>query len=281
MQKLFIRIGTIAVALLFTGCAGTQVISYRTVVPIAIDGQATDWQKHTDLRIAELSAGITAKHDADNLYLLLTFSDKHSIRSLVRQGFTLWLDPAGEKNKDHGVHFSPIRDRSAGAEVPGRMPPRVRGGEPDTLPIRCYTTVIHYSESSDGSEAVVPPIITFGKTDSADICEIAIPLGSLSTANSSETSPAIQQLSLGFSPDDRPESDAKGPGNRGGPPGKGGGRERGGDGMPPGGGPGGGGGQGRGMPRGDNGPPGVEGRRPNQLEEFWVKVILSPNETEN
>jgi hypothetical protein len=98
---------------------------------IAIDGDNGDWPG--PLRAVEENRPILAgaANDGQFLYLVLSTSDVAVRRQILRQGLTVWFDPAGGDKKHFGIKFpvgvmtedSPSRRRGGVPSDPGSADP--------------------------------------------------------------------------------------------------------------------------------------------------------------
>lgn len=95
------------VAAVLTGCKtfNTYTAESRPVSrPIVIDGKTDDWQG--DLYVVpgeRLSIGFL--NDRENLYVCVLTSDSSIRFQILAQGFTVWFDPNGGKEKVFGIKY--------------------------------------------------------------------------------------------------------------------------------------------------------------------------------
>jgi len=108
-----------AVLAAFAGCKtfNTYSAESRPVGrPITVDGKTDDWQG--DLYVVpneRLSVGFL--NDQEHLYICLLSSDSTIRSQIMGQGFTVWFDPNGGKEKAFGIRY-PLGS-------PGAQPPRI------------------------------------------------------------------------------------------------------------------------------------------------------------
>src|SRR3954463_1904701 len=84
---------------------------------IAVDGKYDDWYGHLDPFEASPVA-VQFLNDGEYLYMRMTASSTAERMQIVRQGFTVWFDPAGGTRKHFGVRY-PIVEHGSG---PGSEP---------------------------------------------------------------------------------------------------------------------------------------------------------------
>jgi hypothetical protein len=109
--RLILPAAGLALALIFivglTGCKtfNTYTAESRPVSkPIVVDGKSDDWQG--DLYVVpgeRLSVGFL--NDRDNLYVCLLTSDTFIKFQIMAQGFIVWFDPKGGKEKAFGIKY--------------------------------------------------------------------------------------------------------------------------------------------------------------------------------
>ena len=93
----------LAIALL-AGCSKRIDSQWRGERHIEIDGADTEWEG-ARVYIEGARAGIGLLNDAQDLYLCLVLTDPGTQLQVMRQGFTVWFDPKGKKNKTFGIRF--------------------------------------------------------------------------------------------------------------------------------------------------------------------------------
>ncbi|MDD2773370.1 MAG: hypothetical protein PHP45_06700, partial [Elusimicrobiales bacterium] len=218
-----------AVALL-SGCAGPQVYSRWPARPIAIDGVARDWMPDSNAEDSGFEFAVA--NDDKNLYIYVspkTESSKTLLASAFEQNFTVWIDPAGQKNKNTGFRLVSPESASKGrrnAPRPGNseMPPSFgAGGQPresaETAPdgwrgdfnekrgggrrdgVRVSTGSIKLMGFSEEDNSLLPAErrveVSIGNVRNRGVLEARIPLGLLGAQLPGE-------LSLGFEADALP-----------------------------------------------------------------------------
>lgn len=105
---------------------------------IVVDGRFDDW--HGSLQPFEAApVAVQFLNDGEFLYMRLTASASSERRQILRQGFTVWFDPAGGTKKHFGVRY-PVVERGRGPDEEGRggfgnrRGGGDRGGDPGTVP---------------------------------------------------------------------------------------------------------------------------------------------------
>ena len=94
-------------------CDDPEISSEWANSPIAIDGKGDDWNELSLWYFDDEGISLGVANRADNLYFLLETIDPRLGMSLKRRGFTIWLDPSGEKLKSFGLRILG-QDTSAG-----------------------------------------------------------------------------------------------------------------------------------------------------------------------
>jgi len=112
--------------LLHIGCSTLELKSEWRDREITIDGNNTDWLGAMYyFEGNNISVGIL--NDANSIYICMIAEDRLMRTQVMRQGFTIWFDPNGGKEKTFGVKF-PIGMQ--GLESQG-IPMDLREGERD------------------------------------------------------------------------------------------------------------------------------------------------------
>jgi hypothetical protein len=88
----------------FCGCKNPEVTSLWLDRAIVIDGSDAEWE-NSKLYIEEANLSLGLFNDADNLYLCLVTAERRTQRRIMGQGFTVWFDAKGGKDKSFGIHF--------------------------------------------------------------------------------------------------------------------------------------------------------------------------------
>ncbi len=81
---------------------------------ITIDGRYDDWYGNLD-PFGNVAVAVQFLNDGDFLYMRLTATDAGARMQILRQGLTVWFDPAGGTKKRFGVRF-PVVERGSGGE---------------------------------------------------------------------------------------------------------------------------------------------------------------------
>lgn len=85
---------------------------------ITIDGRYDDWYGNPQ-PFEQAPVAIQFLNDKDFLYMRLTASASTERREILRQGFTVWFDPAGGTRKHFGVRY-PVVEHGSGGDERGR-----------------------------------------------------------------------------------------------------------------------------------------------------------------
>jgi len=112
----------IAFGLIFlsTACGEVEVDSFWRDRTIIVDGKTDDWLDALYFFEEDnVSAGFF--NDSDNLYICFLVEDYSLQNQLIMQGFTLWLDPTGGKEKTFGIKFPLGMMALRGDKLPGTM----------------------------------------------------------------------------------------------------------------------------------------------------------------
>jgi hypothetical protein len=85
--------------------------------PIAVDGRFDDWYGHPE-PFGKDPIAIQFLNDTEFLYVRITASEPSARMQIMRQGMTMWFDPAGGTKKKFGIRY-PVVERG-GDEAGGR-----------------------------------------------------------------------------------------------------------------------------------------------------------------
>jgi hypothetical protein len=117
---------TFGLIFLSVACGDTELSSTWKDRDIVIDGKSNDWLDALYyFEDDDVSVGFF--NDSEYLYICLLAEDYSIQRQVVMQGFTLWLDPTGGKEKTFGIKF-PLGMMAMGGD---RMPAEMGGERPD------------------------------------------------------------------------------------------------------------------------------------------------------
>ena len=81
---------------------------------ITVDGRYDDWYGHLD-PFESAPVALQFLNDGEYLYMRMTASSTAERMQIVRQGFTVWFDPAGGTKKHFGVRY-PVVEHGSGPE---------------------------------------------------------------------------------------------------------------------------------------------------------------------
>ena len=125
-------------ALLLAACSSPlpTVASGPAPNPMAVDGEAREWEGALRPVPEEAGLSLGLRNDADALYLVVVAGDDWQGRRIAANGLTVWLNPTGTKDKAYGLSF-PVglgSDGERGGARPGTQPVGYpsgdRAGEP-------------------------------------------------------------------------------------------------------------------------------------------------------
>jgi hypothetical protein len=106
---------------LVAGCGGLQLKSHWLDREVTVDGMdhpESEWQgARTYLEDEDVAVGLL--NDDEYLYISLVTSDRMKLRQVLGAGLTLWLNPAGGKDKTFGIRF-PLGRAGEGPKVRGQ-----------------------------------------------------------------------------------------------------------------------------------------------------------------
>jgi hypothetical protein len=120
-KRLWLILFLSAILLSLAACQAIELISGWRNKEITIDGKSTEWH---DAMIYLEKAGILVGflNDEANLYACLVADSPFLRANLLRQGFTVWFDPAGGSKKTFGIRFPIGRQRNFDKEKRGEEP---------------------------------------------------------------------------------------------------------------------------------------------------------------
>jgi hypothetical protein len=73
--------------------------------PIVVDGNSKDWPSPYPSYDPKALIGYAYSNDSENLYLTMETGDEMTQMKILKQGFTLWIDTTGNKDKSVAIHF--------------------------------------------------------------------------------------------------------------------------------------------------------------------------------
>jgi len=88
-----------------SACDDPEISSEWADSPITVDGKGEDWNDLSLWYFDDEGISLGVANRADNLYFLLETIDPRLGMALKRRGFTIWLDPSGEKLKSFGLRI--------------------------------------------------------------------------------------------------------------------------------------------------------------------------------
>lgn len=96
---------------------------------ITVDGRYDDWYGHLD-PFEAAPVAVQFLNDGEYLYMRMTASSTTERMQVVRQGFTVWFDPAGGTKKHFGVRYPVVEHGTGGDGDPRGGGGRRGGGRP-------------------------------------------------------------------------------------------------------------------------------------------------------
>lgn len=171
------------------GCKTEEIPSSWTNQPITVDGNADDWSELPTYLFEKEGATIGICNDSTNVYLMLRLSAARKAMMIKRDGLTIWLDDAGNKNKDFMIRFRGGPSRSEFADSSDTLGRRGRWMRPDfegreggpgsepREPFTCYIKdrIVENGIAPDGTNG---PAAAFGLESRAPTYEFSVPLDS-------------------------------------------------------------------------------------------------------
>ena len=100
----YVSIYILTVLIMGSGCKTTTFSSNWKENDISIDGDHTDWQIAMEY-FKEKNVTIGFQNDEKFVYICLMLHDNLMQRQVIQQGFTVWLDVKGGKNKNFGIRY--------------------------------------------------------------------------------------------------------------------------------------------------------------------------------
>jgi hypothetical protein len=101
--RTFLAVAMLTAAVHIAGCGGLKIASVWRDDDIVIDGIPTEWKGATTW-VQSPNCAVGVKNDADYLYLSLSSPLEEIAVQMVMRGFTVWLDPEGDKGRTFGIH---------------------------------------------------------------------------------------------------------------------------------------------------------------------------------
>ncbi len=109
--------GVLFLGLAFTTLAASEKPHFDSQLrdgAITIDGKYDDWYGNLQ-PFEQAPVAIQFLNDTDYLYMRLTASATAERREILRQGFTVWFDPAGGTKKHLGIRY-PVVEHGVGGD---------------------------------------------------------------------------------------------------------------------------------------------------------------------
>jgi hypothetical protein len=270
----------------FAAAAGSPEAHSATLErPIAIDGDARDWEEIPLLYLNDSVRVLSLANDADNLYLMFRFGDELLAREIVRGGVTVWVNGDNKKKESYGLRYH--GSEQIASSLRGQRPPldeldrppfgdRADRQDPPSPLVRREPGTLTVLENEGESRATIPEDLPQGPraastlSDETYVYELRVPLSSVGGEVTLVSPERPRKLRVGIqigglSPKEREEMGggrgfSAGFGGRGGGMGPRGGTGRGGRG---------------GGPGGDRRGGGRTHRMMEETKVLWLKVALA------
>jgi hypothetical protein len=135
----YLSLVIIALLSLIYSCYEPKLKSKWRDRDIAIDGIDKEWEDCRLYYDKDTQTAIGLFNDKDNLYIHFSTSDRMIQRQMIEQGFTIWFDSTGGKDKKLGIFYpTGIMDKQIpkkedfdkNSDTINRNPPREAGHEP-------------------------------------------------------------------------------------------------------------------------------------------------------
>jgi len=88
---------------LIAGCGDQEYERHWLKGNIKIDSNQEDWGNRITY-FKDENVGIGIQNDSDNVYICLVIAERGHIMRLLRNGFTIWIDPQND-NRVYGIKF--------------------------------------------------------------------------------------------------------------------------------------------------------------------------------
>jgi hypothetical protein len=175
---------SIIAILSLSGCTAMVLRSTISSKPVVIDGNLDEWNPAQFTMVEDNKTSFAATNDSLFLYIAGRCSDPTKIRSIEREGITIWIDPSCDQKTNFELHYpaslyAPLNQHRGGfwdalsAEQQGRALARLKELQDGILIIDKGTNnadIIRHDSTGYISAAYnfTKPALTF---------EIRIPLG--------------------------------------------------------------------------------------------------------
>ncbi len=91
-------------AILFVACGSIQLSSIWRDREVTIDGKHDDWLNAL-MYFEDENISLGLQNDESFMYICMIVEDPMIRNQIMRQGFTLWFEPAGGKKRNFGIKF--------------------------------------------------------------------------------------------------------------------------------------------------------------------------------
>jgi hypothetical protein len=253
-----------------TATQASELTSFWTPEPIAVDGEVTDWDSIPTVYLEDEGVVVGICNDSINVYIMYRFRDAKSLRAIRMTGLSIWLDANGKKKKEFGIRYNggpPFEEiqRLTGTDEEnsfGNMSPERRermmqrmSGDKEQFTVIYRGKEQRETIPTNGSRG---PAVSFASSDGFIAYEFSIPLQTSDYGTFGLGAQPDKKIGVGSAWGGRPEREGRdggmmGMGSGGGDGGRGGG-------------PGGRGGGGR--------------MQMPEKQEFWFKTELASRPAE-
>ncbi|MFB6271718.1 MAG: hypothetical protein ABEL51_02365 [Salinibacter sp.] len=116
--------------LLFGACSGPPTLqTYSPSEPPVVDGTLSEWDGALR-RVGDSPVSMSVAPTDSLLYITVLIPDRKLLRSVVKHGLIVWVDPAGQRAHTYGVQYPialqaqrPAQKSDAATEEPGKSSP--------------------------------------------------------------------------------------------------------------------------------------------------------------
>jgi hypothetical protein len=141
----FLSASAVFLAVALYGCAGPELPSNWLDREITIDGKNPEWAGAEAYYSEEQGIKIGFFNDERYLYVYLASWHRQDEMQILRNGLTVWFDPAGGKKQAFGIRY-PLQRKMAPSDLAARggafreRIPGMRGERPDSFPSAAETS---------------------------------------------------------------------------------------------------------------------------------------------
>jgi hypothetical protein len=119
--------------ILLSGCSGGgEIISVWQENEIKIDGSLTDWNRNI-LKIPEKGISVGFRNDARYLYICFASEYRGRILTLLKDGLTIWFEPASGENNIFGIQYPVPSAQIKARDITEMVEGGLSGEEPEKV----------------------------------------------------------------------------------------------------------------------------------------------------